>query len=86
MVLKPTAVVPSAVVFDKSPEAGVPRAGVTNVGLFDRTTAPVPVEDVTPVPPFATATVPVTFVALPLMFIGAVPDKLEVRCAMLALR
>jgi hypothetical protein len=41
------------------PEAGVPKAGVTNVGLFDRTTAPVPVELVTPVPPFATGKVPV---------------------------
>jgi hypothetical protein len=42
-----------------TPEAGVPNAGVTNVGLFDRTTEPVPVEEVTPVPPFATARVPV---------------------------
>jgi hypothetical protein len=41
------------------PEAGVPNAGVTKVGLFDRTTEPVPVEEVTPVPPFATGKVPV---------------------------
>jgi hypothetical protein len=47
------------VAFVKVPEAGVPKAGVTNVGLFDRTTEPVPVEEVTPVPPFATARVPV---------------------------
>lgn len=33
---------------------GVPKAGVTNVGLFDKTTLPVPVDVVTPVPPFAT--------------------------------
>ena len=38
---------------------GVPNAGVTKVGLFDRTTLPVPVEEVTPVPPFATGKVPV---------------------------
>jgi hypothetical protein len=33
---------------------GVPRAGVTNVGLLDNTVFPVPVEVVTPVPPLAT--------------------------------
>ena len=44
----------------KSPEAGVPSAGVTSVGLSDKTTEPVPVEDVTPVPPLATGRVPVT--------------------------
>jgi hypothetical protein len=42
-----------------TPEAGVPNAGVTNVGEFDNTTLPVPVELVTPVPPLATARVPV---------------------------
>jgi hypothetical protein len=42
-----------------TPEAGVPNAGVTKVGLFDRTTEPVPVEEVTPVPPLATGKVPV---------------------------
>jgi hypothetical protein len=41
------------------PEAGVPNAGVTKVGLFDRTTFPVPVEVVTPVPPLRTGRVPV---------------------------
>jgi len=47
------------VAFVKVPDAGVPNAGVTKVGLFDRTTEPVPVELVTPVPPLATARVPV---------------------------
>ena len=41
-----------------TPLAGVPRAGVTSVGLVDKTVLPVPVDDVTPVPPFATAKVP----------------------------
>jgi len=41
------------------PEAGVPNVGVTNVGEFDNTTLPVPVDEVTPVPPLATAKVPV---------------------------
>lgn len=37
-----------------------PNTGVTNVGLVDNTTAVVPVDDVTPVPPLATGSVPVT--------------------------
>ena len=37
---------------------GVPKLGVTNVGDVDNTTLPVPVDEVTPVPPLATATVP----------------------------
>ena len=41
---------------------GVPKAGVTSVGLFDSTLLPVPVEAVTPVPPLATGSVPVTCV------------------------
>ena len=48
------------VTFVITPEAGVPRAGVTNVGLVDKTTLPEPVEVVTPVPPLATGSVPVT--------------------------
>ena len=48
------------VAFVRVTEDGVPSAGVTSVGLFDKTTDPVPVEDVTPVPPFATGKVPVT--------------------------
>ena len=39
---------------------GVPSAGVTNVGLLDKTRFPVPVEVVAPEPPFATDKVPVT--------------------------
>jgi hypothetical protein len=39
---------------------GVPRAGVTRVGDVLSTLDPVPVEVVTPVPPFATGSVPVT--------------------------
>jgi hypothetical protein len=42
-----------------TPDAGVPSAGVTRVGLVDKTTLPVPVEVVTPVPPLATGSVPV---------------------------
>jgi hypothetical protein len=41
-------------------EVGVPRIGVTRVGLVERTFAPEPVVDVTPVPPFATGSVPET--------------------------
>jgi hypothetical protein len=44
----------------KVPEEGVPRTGVVRVGLVDKTTLPVPVEVVTPVPPLATGKVPVT--------------------------
>lgn len=55
--LKPEAV---PVMLVPTNEDGVPSAGVTNVGLFDNTTLPVPVEVVTPVPPFATGKVPVT--------------------------
>jgi hypothetical protein len=50
------------VMFVPTKAEGVPRAGVTRVGLFDKTTATVPVDDVTPVPPFATGNVPVTSV------------------------
>jgi len=38
---------------------GVPKAGVTKVGLVDNTFEPVPVLLVTPVPPDATGKVPV---------------------------
>ena len=41
----------------KLPDVGVPSNGVTNVGEFDNTTEPVPVEVVVPVPPLATAIV-----------------------------
>jgi hypothetical protein len=46
--------------FVKLPDEGVPKAGVTSVGDVARTTAPVPVDVVPPVPPFATARVPIT--------------------------
>ena len=42
------------------PLVGVPSKGVTSVGDVESTTLPVPVEPVTPVPPFATGRVPVT--------------------------
>jgi hypothetical protein len=38
---------------------GVPKFGVVRVGLDERTTEPVPVDEVTPVPPLATGRVPV---------------------------
>jgi hypothetical protein len=41
-------------------EVGVPRIGVTSVGEVFNTTEPVPVLVVTPVPPLATGSVPVT--------------------------
>ena len=46
-----------------TPDVGVPSKGVTSVGDVDKTTAPVPVDVVTPVPPLATAKVPVTSAA-----------------------
>lgn len=55
--LKPAAV---PVMFVPTSAEGVPSAGVTKVGLLDNTTLPVPVEAVTPVPPLATGSVPVT--------------------------
>ena len=50
----------SAVQEDKLPDVGVPRIGVTSVGEVDNTLLPEPVLVVTPVPPLATASVPVT--------------------------
>jgi hypothetical protein len=41
-------------------DVGVPSIGVTSVGLLERTVLPEPVEPVTPVPPLATGSVPVT--------------------------
>jgi hypothetical protein len=55
-----SAVAGSAVAFVRLMADGVPRAGVTRVGDVLSTLDPVPVEVVTPVPPFATARVPVT--------------------------
>lgn len=58
--MKPTAFVPSAVQEERFPDEGVPRTGVTSDGLVARTTEPVPVEVVTPVPPLVTGSVPAT--------------------------
>ena len=55
--VKPEAV---PVMFVPTKADGVPNAGVVKVGLSLRTTDPVPVEDVTPVPPLATGRVPLT--------------------------
>ena len=70
--------------------AAVGAAGVpVNVGLAERTVLPVPVEVVTPVPPFATGSVPVTFVVklakvvdvvpVPPLAIGSVPVTWDVK-------
>ena len=40
--------------FVSTPDVGVPRSGVTRVGEVESTTATVPVETATPVPPWAT--------------------------------
>ena len=63
------------VAFVNVPDVGVPKIGVTNVGLVDRTFAPEPVLVVTPVPPLATGSVPVTPVVSgkPVAFVR-VPD------------
>jgi hypothetical protein len=46
--------------FVNVPDVGVPKMGVTNVGLVLKTLLPLPVDVVTPVPPLATGNVPVT--------------------------
>jgi len=47
--------------FVNVPEVGVPKMGLTNVGVFANTTPPVPVAaEVEPVPPLAVGSVPVT--------------------------
>ena len=51
----------------KLPEVGVPKIGVTSVGLVASAFAPEPVEVVTPVPPLATAKVPVMSAVLRLI-------------------
>ena len=59
------AVSPEAVpvMFVPSKKLGVPKSGVTSVGLLDSTTFVVPVDVVTPVPPLVTAKVPATVTA-----------------------
>ena len=54
-------------------EVGVPRTGVTNVGDVERTFDPEPVEVVTPVPPFATASVPANVIAPVVAVLGVKP-------------
>jgi len=67
------------------PDVGVPRAGVTSVaevivGEVDRTTEPVPVEDVTPEPPLATGSTPDTWVVRSILpQLGATPTPPEIR-------
>ena len=46
------------VAFVNTTALGIPKAGVVKVGDVDRTRFPDPVDDVTPVPPFETVTVP----------------------------
>lgn len=55
---------------------GVPRFGVVSVGDVESTTLPDPVDDVTPVPPFATGRVPVTPVVRgrPVAFVRTTAD------------
>jgi len=47
------------VAFVRTTDDGVPSAGATSVGELDRTTEPVPVDVVVPVPPAVTGKVPV---------------------------
>jgi hypothetical protein len=54
--------------FARFPLVGVPRRGVTSVGLVERTTEPDPVDVVTPVPPLATASVDDKPAAVPVVF------------------
>ena len=60
----------------KTPAEGVPMFGVVNAGLVDRTLFPEPVEVVTPVPPLATGSVPVTPVVTgkPVQFVSTPAD------------
>ena len=67
------------------PEAGVPNTGVVSVGDVrlalvsvgdcDSTTLPVPVDVLTPVPPFATGRIPVTEEAGSAVQLDRFPDK-----------
>ena len=61
------------VAFVNVAEDGVPKIGVTSVGEVDNTTLPVPVEVVTPVPPFKTAKVPATVTAPEVAVAGVNP-------------
>ena len=68
----------SPVALVKVAEVGVPKTGVIKVGLVESTTEPVPVETVTPVPPFTTGSVPVTLVAKLTNVVDVVPVPPEV--------
>lgn len=68
------------VAFVKTPDAGVPSTAFTRVGPDDKTTEPNPVFVVVPVPPLATANVPVTPDAGTLVATIA-PDPLAVMLA-----
>ena len=84
------AVSPAAVpvMFVPSKKLGVPRSGVTSVGLLDSTTFVVPVDVVTPVPPLATANVPATVTA-PVVVVDGVrpvePNEMELTPAPLTI-
>ena len=52
---------------------GVPKMGVTRVGLVESTVLPEPVLVVTPVPPLATASVPATVTAPAVAVLGVRP-------------
>ena len=70
-----------------TPEAGVPSAGVTSVGLVLRTLLPEPVDVVTPVPPLETASVPDNVTAPVVAVLGVnpvVPAENEVTPPVLA--
>jgi hypothetical protein len=56
---------------------GVPKLGVTKEGELDNTTLPLPVEVVTPVPPFATATIPVTLFASSVFMLNRTQEFIE---------
>jgi hypothetical protein len=82
LVVTVPAVRPAAVpvMFVPTNAEGVPNAGVTRVGLFDSTTFVVPVDVVTPVPPFVTASVPATVTAPVVAVAGVspvVPNEIE---------
>jgi hypothetical protein len=64
--------------FVRVTDVGVPKIGVTNVGLVDNTTLPEPVLDVTPVPPDATGKVPVVSADVDVAY-KAPPDVKDVR-------
>lgn len=55
------------------PLVGVPRIGVTSVGLVESTLLPEPVEVVTPVPPLATFRVPASVTAPLVAVLGVRP-------------